>query len=78
MCRGIFYDFSAQNRARENEKSRCRVPISNVTYDDKDNLGPISYARRARTAYNLHECVMIVVVRSPAAHSGKVPHNEGE
>lgn len=32
--------------------------ISYVIYDDKDNLGPISHVGRARTAYNLHECVM--------------------
>lgn len=36
----------------------CVGNISYVIYDDKDNLGPISHVGRARTAYNLHECVM--------------------
>lgn len=56
-----------------NEKST----ISNVIYNDKDNLGPISHARRARTAYNLHECVMTRRASSPVAHSGRSRVMEG-
>lgn len=32
--------------------------VSHVIYDDKNNLGPISHAGRARNAPNLHECIM--------------------
>lgn len=49
--------------------------ISRAIYNIyKDNLGPISHARRAQNAHNLHECIM----RAPPLRFEKVSRMGGE
>lgn len=43
-----------------------------IIYIYKDNLGPISHARRAQNAHNLHECIM----RTPPLRFEKVSGGE--